>query len=204
MIDRRKLWYLKNKDKVHARARAIYRKRYATDPEYRKRLIKYTQKSYAKYRPDRLEYKKRYHKYNKENNVQYKLKQIMRHRINNAIEAAKCERLYSYETLIGCSYEFLQKYLESKFKPGMTWKNHGFKSWHIDHIKEICSFELEKGSDQKKAFNYKNLQPLWAHENWDKSNHYISKLEKQIKLYRKQNKEYRKVIRELINKAQKS
>jgi len=201
MIDRRRLWYLKNKNKVNASHRIRQKERYHNDEAYRLKKIESSKASYNKYRSKRIIYKRKYYKENKLNNVQFKLKCVVRHRINNALILTKCERLYPYKTLIGCSYEYLQKYLEAKFKPGMTWKNHGFNGWHIDHIDEICSYDLHKGADQKKVFNYKNLQPLWARENWKKRSLYISKIERQIKKYKKQNIEYRKAIRELINKA---
>jgi putative phage-type endonuclease len=54
-------------------------------------------------------------------------------------------------------------FLETKFKEGMTWENHG--EWHIDHIKPCASFNLLDDYEQKKCFHYKNLQPLWATEN---------------------------------------
>ena len=48
----------------------------------------------------------------------------------------------------------------------MTWKNYG--EWHIDHIKPCSKFNLTDEEEQKKCFNYKNLQPLWASENTSK------------------------------------
>jgi hypothetical protein len=56
-------------------------------------------------------------------------------------------------------------HLESQFKPGMSWKNHGPKGWHIDHIKPLASFDLSSPKEQAIAFSYKNTQPLWWHEN---------------------------------------
>lgn len=70
--------------------------------------------------------------------------------------------------LVGCSLEELKKYLESKFLPGMTWQNRGFYGWHIDHIKPMSSFDLLDPEQQKKCFNYTNLQPLWAFDNLSK------------------------------------
>ena len=32
----------------------------------------------------------------------------------------------------------------------------------------LDKFNLKKESEQKKAFNYRNCQPLWAHENLSK------------------------------------
>ena len=46
------------------------------------------------------------------------------------------------------------------------WDNYG--EWHIDHIKPCAKFDLTKLEDQKKCFNYTNLQPLWAIDNYKK------------------------------------
>jgi hypothetical protein len=69
---------------------------------------------------------------------------------------------------IGCSLQELAGILESKFKLGMTWGNHG--SWHIDHIIPCSHFDLTQLEEQKKCFHFSNLQPLWAIENIVKSN----------------------------------
>lgn len=53
----------------------------------------------------------------------------------------------------------------------MNWDNHGRGKgkWNIDHIYPCASFDLNKESEQKKCFNYTNLQPLWSEENLKKS-----------------------------------
>ena len=48
----------------------------------------------------------------------------------------------------------------------MSWDNYG--DWHIDHIIPCAAFDLTDIEQQKKCFNYKNLQPLWAEENLKK------------------------------------
>lgn len=45
----------------------------------------------------------------------------------------------------------------------MNWDNYG--EWEIDHIKPCASYDLSKPKEQRKCFNYMNLQPLWAEEN---------------------------------------
>ena len=79
-------------------------------------------------------------------------------------------KLSTTTKLIGCSIDKLKHHLESKFTKGMSWSNYG--TWHIDHIKPCASFDLSKPSEQRKCFNYKNLQPLWAKDNLSKGKNY--------------------------------
>ena len=65
--------------------------------------------------------------------------------------------------LIGCSIPELKAHLESRFKVGMSWENRSL--WHMDHVIALAKFDLTKESDQRAAFHYTNLQPLWASEN---------------------------------------
>jgi len=39
---------------------------------------------------------------------------------------------------------------------------------HIDHIKPLCSFDLDSTDEQKKASHYTNLRPMWATDNLKK------------------------------------
>lgn len=65
--------------------------------------------------------------------------------------------------LVGCSLDELRAHLKKQFTRDMSWDNYG--EWHIDHIRPCSSFDLTKASEQKKCFNYRNLQPLWAKDN---------------------------------------
>lgn len=73
----------------------------------------------------------------------------------------KDHKFSSVLALIGLSLKELKQYLESKFKPNMTWNNYG-SSWHVDHIMPCASFDLTIFENQKKCFHHTNLQPLWA------------------------------------------
>jgi hypothetical protein len=64
---------------------------------------------------------------------------------------------------LGYTISEFKSHIESQFKDGMTWENHG--EWHIDHIRPVSSFE---SSEYKLINELRNLQPLWAGENLSK------------------------------------
>lgn len=173
-----KIWYLKNKEK-----RSIYNKLYdLKNKEKRKKqrlewyyknkeLAKETNKKWRiKNKRKILDYNSCYFKIQRKINIQFKISSNLRTRVNDALKG----KIKSQRTLelLGCSIEYLKKYLELQFKPGMSWDNYGqgfndkgMQEWHIDHIKPCASFDLSKPEEQKKCFHYTNLQPLWAKEN---------------------------------------
>ncbi len=72
--------------------------------------------------------------------------------------------------LLGCSIEDFRKHIELQWESWMSWENHGKKTWHIDHIIPIDSFDLTKEEEQKKCFHYTNMQPMYWRDNLIKSN----------------------------------
>lgn len=92
------------------------------------------------------------------NNSQTKLASLLRVRLNNALK--KSVKLYKTTKLLGCSINEYKQHLESQFKLGMDWENHGV-IWEIDHIKPCSSFDLTNVEQQKQCFHYTNLQPLF-------------------------------------------
>ena len=100
-----------------------------------------------------------------------KLIHYMRTRISIALRKNKNIKHKRTLELLGCNMKNLKQYIENQFnkKPntiGMSWDNYG--EWHIDHIKPCIQYDLSKEKEQKKCFNYKNLQPLWAKDNMKK------------------------------------
>jgi len=75
------------------------------------------------------------------------------------------KRGYSKKTktyqILGCSFKDFQNHIESQFKEGMTWENHG--EWHYDHIVPVASATTEE--ELININHYTNFQPLWAEEN---------------------------------------
>lgn len=115
---------------------------------------------------------KKYEKIRKAIDPKYKLLKTLRNRINTVLKYQNTSKTNSTINLTGCTLTELKLHLESKFKPGMNWNNHG--KWHIDHIIPCSLFNLIDENEQKKCFNYTNLQPLWAHENLSKGNKLIN------------------------------
>jgi hypothetical protein len=67
--------------------------------------------------------------------------------------------------LLGCTAEFFHTYIESLFKPGMTWENQG-TAWHDDHIKPFAAFDnLDDPAQQREVCHYTNHRPEWGSEN---------------------------------------
>ena len=129
----------------------------------------------AKYRQNHKEEINKYSRERKKTDLNYKIVCDLRTRLNQALNG-KYKSAHTLD-LLGCSVEELKQHLEKQFKDGMTWDNHNFYGWHIDHIRPCASFDLTKPEQQQECFNYKNLQPLWAKENlskhdkWDDNSH---------------------------------
>ena len=124
---------------------------------------------YRKNAGKRKEYKREYDRKKRATNIEYRIVSNLRTRIRQAVRRGdKADRTIK---LIGCEIEYLKNYLASKFSDGMSWDNYG--KWHIDHIIPCASFDLTKEEEQRKCFNYKNMQPLWAKENLLKSDNVI-------------------------------
>ena len=148
-----------NRDKINAQKREHYQLN-------KERLIKnssdYKKNNRKRYNDLKINRKK--------NDPLYKLRITVSERIRQALKyhlAGTYKKKDSTIELLGCSIDELKTHLQNQFKEGMTWQNHG--EWHIDHIIPCAAFDLSKKQDCLKCFNYKNLQPLWAHENLSKS-----------------------------------
>ena len=192
-------WYYKNKEKEKERQKK-YRMRPEVKEKMKLYDLKHKKQYYINNReeilkkqkirakkPEVIERKKKYNKKYRINNLEkikqlnavyirekyktdlnYKLTKVLRARIRMALKHnSKKSRTTE---LLGASISVVWNYLEKKFKPGMTRKNHGL--WHIDHIKPCASFDLTKPEEQAKCFHYTNLQPLWAKENISKGAKY--------------------------------
>lgn len=65
---------------------------------------------------------------------------------------------------LGCDLSFLREWIEDKFVGNMAWENYG-KVWVIDHIVPFRMFDIFNEVDLKICWNYRNLMPIFKHDN---------------------------------------
>jgi len=138
-----------------------YIKQYRQEEHYLNQQREYREANKEKNRIRNAEYMREYRK-----DPQKRMKYYLRNRVNRALKYQGVSKNKTTMELVGCSIEFLKRYIESLFAEGMTWDNYG--EWHIDHIRPCVSFDLIDSEQQKKCFHYTNLQPLWWYENLSK------------------------------------
>jgi hypothetical protein len=106
-----------------------------------------------------------YHKKRWDSDSFYKCRKTIRNMITCVFSKTNYTKKTKTAEIIGCSFEEFKAHIESKFKPGMSWENRHL--WQIDHIMPVS---MAKTYDEVVRLNhYKNLRPLWAHENRSKS-----------------------------------
>ncbi len=169
------IWYEKNKDKVK-----VNNKKYRE--ENGDKLKEYNRQYYIDNKATLQEYNKQYNKQyfqknkrkiseqnkaKRKTNMQYKAACNLRERLNKAVSGNY--KVGSAINDLGCSIEyFVNNYIPSLFKLGMSWGNHGKTGWHLDHIIPLASFDLTDREQLLKACHYTNIQPLWWQDNLDK------------------------------------
>ena len=161
----------------------LWRREARKDPEKKSRINKTTRTSWKKNREKYCEKKKIYNrrpdvnqklqskrKQRAKNDPVYALAKVLRERPRNILRSLGLKKLKSYYDYLGCTGEELSNYIESKFLPGMTWKNRGkfHGKWNIDHIIPISWAKTEAGVYL--LSHYTNLQPLWFEDNQLKGN----------------------------------
>ena len=140
------------KMKIYLRDNEKKREKYKTDKKFRKDTIERTAKRVIE-------------RFNTDLN--FRLRMLLRGRIRSVMKTKNAKKNSQVYDLLGCSLESFKKHMENQFSSGMSWSNIG--KWHIDHIYPLSKFDLTKLEEQKKAFHYTNMQPLWAKDNLQKS-----------------------------------
>ena len=190
----RKKWYLKNKEKFNKERKVRTKKYYQNNKEkidiknkeyyeknkkndnYKNKVKEYREKNKEKLK----EYYKNWRNQNKEKRNQkerkrfysdnlFRLSTNTRAHISRILKENKFPKKSKICDIIGCSFEDLKLYLESKWLDWMTWENYGKyngnlnSGWDIDHIIPLSSVESEE--ELLKLFHYTNLQPLCSYIN---------------------------------------
>jgi hypothetical protein len=131
------------------------------------------QTNYQKQNTDNVNEKRRIrHKNRYKFDLLYKLKFNFRNRVKLFLKSKNFD-IKSNNTfnIVGCTPEELRKHIENQFTEGMNWGNFKHDGWHIDHIIPLSNAKNE--DEVYKLCHYTNLQPLWADENYKKSNKII-------------------------------
>jgi hypothetical protein len=166
----RKLYYQKNKEKMRLlnlewrnnnpeKSKAIYARYGKTE---KRRLIA---RDWA--RANREKGLKRFvERYNTD--PQFNIAIKFRRRIYMAVRNQFTVKAKKTTELLGITYQEFKEYIEEKFTEDMSWDKVLSGEIHLDHIKPVSLFDLSNINEQREAFNYKNLQPLWALDNMKK------------------------------------
>lgn len=104
-----------------------------------------------------------------------KAEKIVRDRFYKVIvRMRQGKKFISSLLLLGCSMDQFKEHVEKQFMPGMDWDNHGNGEgkWNIDHITPLVKYDLTLLDEQKKAFHYSNMRPLWFNENMRRKRKY--------------------------------
>jgi len=173
-----KEWIDKNRNKILGYKKKWYQKYHKEILKYHSeyyiknkiRLLSEMKKYQKKIRPIRTVYENKYRRAREKRDPTYLLGRRLKSRARIAFTRRGKQKTVSISNLLGCSYEEARMFIEKKFEQGMSWNNYG--KWHIDHIRPLNSFDLTNIEEQKKAFHYTNLQPLWAKDNLIKGHTY--------------------------------
>lgn len=154
--ERWKKWYAKNKE-------TLLTKKYTKDktPEAIEK-----RKSLCVKNRNRINEQRRIRKKNP--TPKQKAEKIVRDRFYKVVVRMKSgKKFVSSLVVLGCSIDFFKKHIEGQFRDGMSWDNHGNGEgkWNIDHITPLVKFNLFDLEEQKKAFHYSNMRPLWFMDN---------------------------------------
>jgi len=174
-------WYANNPDKAREararwrknnpyKARAHYAKWKAANPEKER---EYGAKRRANHASEINEYRAKYVADRRAKDYNFRIMRNVQAAVGSAFRKKRYSKGSHTEELLGCSIEYLCQYLESQFVDGMTWNNYGVRGWHIDHIIPLSYFDFSDLGQQKRAWHYTNLRPMWAGDNIRKGNKII-------------------------------
>ena len=156
---------IRNKQRIQAKRdnieheREVARLRWPKNPEKnRENRLKFVA-SHPNWQRDYN--RERYH-----TDIDYKLRVNFRNRMRYAMRGIR--KTKSSLELLGCTVDEYRQHIESLFTDGMNWDEVFKGHIHIDHKIPLIAFDLNDPNQQSIAFNWRNLQPLWATDNFKK------------------------------------
>ena len=159
-----------NREKLNAAKRAARR----ADPEKEKEIqrrwrLKNPEKAaqlqregFQRHKAKRLAWEREYRR----KSVNRKISVSLRNRLNAVLRGKT--KFSSVLTLLGCSLQEFKESFQARFTGEMSWERFLSGKIHIDHIIPCVDFDLSKEDEQRRCFNFSNLQPLWARDNLQK------------------------------------
>ena len=166
ILESRKKYYEENQEKIGESKKKYYEENKDKVKEYKKKYGQENKEKINEYQ------KERYH-----TDPCYKLRDIVRKLINQALKGGKGGE--SFLPYVDWTIPEFREHLESQFEDWMTWDNHGVlhpteKRWQIDHIKpqSVMLEDVTSMDDPKfrECWALENLRPLEARENILKGN----------------------------------
>ncbi len=149
-----KKYYSENKDSHNQKTKDHY--------SQNKSHYQIKHKEYRELNKDKINFiAKTYSKQKRDTDILFKIKNNLRVRIKEYMKSKNIKKTNKTFDFVGCSPEMLRQHLESNFREGMSWKNYG--EWEIDH-----RVPLSQGTTIAELYKlnyYRNLQPMWKHEN---------------------------------------
>ena len=156
---REKEYYDKNIDAIRKRKREWMKKYYQTHKEERKQYSVANRDKAAKRQRDK-----------RKTDPNFRMRDNLRRRINEMFKNIKTNKPANTEKILGAPFAIVKKHIENQFREGMSWENHSFRGWHIDH--RIPLISAKNKEELIGLCHYTNLQPLWAIDNMQKGKKY--------------------------------
>jgi len=153
-------YYLANREAVLERVKEYREENADKISEYFKHHYVANKKAYL--RRNAVNEKRRYRE-----DPDFRMMQIMRSALRRCLKQTGEKSSARTITMLGYTPSELRDHLERQFLKGMSWDNHG--EWHIDHIVPVAEY-LRNGETDPAIINcLTNLRPIWARENYRKS-----------------------------------
>jgi len=114
-----------------------------------------------------------YERKKRRDDPQFRMAKVLRGRIRSAVKRFVKDGSVTGVSAVrhlGCSLSAFVRHLESTFKPGMSWENHGNGrgKWNVEHIYPVSAADLGDPIQVRAVFNWRNQIPMWDSDNKSK------------------------------------